>query len=232
MITTIQNFGSGWEVRAEAPERPALSAEDIAENEASRKSKRDSIKRRIAQAELAEERWRELSQAMADCEARKDSLASQHVDACAPLQAELAEIDRKELEAVVSRAPRNSGLQARRAHLAQQIREHNAALELAIATEDRILRQLGAERREAGMASESATLRNELIDCTSPALAVQVRLWSGKAMSASARVDAIRDAIARGRRDAYTHALLEDAESELARAQEMSAAAIAAALDE
>lgn len=231
-MTVMENFGSGWAVRpTEAPER-RLSPEELAETELARKSKRDAIKRRIAQAQLSEERWQQLSAAMADAESKKDALASQHVATCAPLQRELAEIDAKELEAALAKAPRNAGLQARRAFLAEEIRRHNAELEMEIEIQDRLLNQLGHERREAGMASEHATLRNELIETAPPALAVQVRLWNGKAMSAGARVDAIKDAISRGRRDAYTLALLEDAENDLATAQEKSAAAIQAALEE
>lgn len=198
---------------------------DAAALETSRLARRAAVKARIAKAELAEQRWREADQAINDLNFRKESLAAAHVSTCAPLQAELAEIDTRQVEAQLAQQPRDETLETQRRELVKQLGDNNSALEAAIRVEDDQLNSLWHARREAGKESADIQATRELGELGRPDLLTTMHVVTSRHNAAVARLTRIVDHNPNRLSGAYLAAVLADAEAEVARtAQEVDQA--------
>jgi hypothetical protein len=199
--------------------------------ERGRLEKRESIKREIAEAALAEQRHGELSAAIDQVGVDKERVGAEHVSKCEPIQRELVEIQRRLVDAVIEKKPASEKLTARRKELEEQIRANNVALETALAELDRTLGELARARREAGLASNSCVLRNELIRFARPDLLLRMRLANDRCQAVENRRYGIEER--RGRIPAaYYDALLAEVQEEARRAKETADAAYKAVIDE
>jgi hypothetical protein len=218
-------MSSDWQLleemeRPPAPPKP-LSPEDQAAREARRLQKRGEIKRRIAQAKIAEVRHGEASEALSRVDLEKDQLAAEHVQACQTLQARLREIEQHQVDQAVENGPADPALAEERTRLADELRQRNAALETAIAEKNRIADALYRERREAGMASADLTLSSDLVfELGRPDLLRVLCVAQDRVKWADSRM---RSTVEKAERFPGTlaDALVSDARAELARAQSM-----------
>lgn len=144
--------------------------------EAARHEKRAEIKRRIASAERAEANFLELRTAIQKIDLEKEQLASEHVQACQPIQNRLAEIERRQVTLLAGKEPIDPDLEAERAELQEQLREHNAELEKAIAEQDGFRRGLTKEMHPLGKAIADMQQISQLLELGSPELILRLKL--------------------------------------------------------
>lgn len=222
----MRDVAAGWKLIDEnAPPAPNLpqvpeppTEEEQREREAIRLQRRHAIRLRIAAARLAESRWREISTAIEEITAQKESSVAEHVAACAPIQTELKAIHEAEVTALVAKQSFDPALERRRKDLAAELDRRNADLQSSIAEHDRQLGELGRARREAGLESGVSTLENELLHFGRPDQVVRLRVLQARSLAASERLTFVRSADMRGRTpDAYHKAIVDDAAAEVAR---------------
>lgn len=167
MMKTFNTMSGRWEVAdRQQPPRKA-NPEALAAAEQQRLARRKHLRRELAESAIAEQRRLEFVAAIADETARKDQAASDHVATCAPLQAELKELEERQIEAIVARQPADPQNESRRAELLAELQRLNTNLQDAIASHDRTLAQLEQKRLEQAQRCATSTLESELMQTAS-----------------------------------------------------------------
>jgi hypothetical protein len=122
---------------------------DAAANEPRRLLLRQEIRKQIAASKLAEQRYLDLSAAIAEAEATCDRLADEHSRACAPLQAEIKAIDGKQVDRAVAGELVDAKLNRRRSELVALIAAENTKLEEALRPQQQVIAELTTQRAAA-----------------------------------------------------------------------------------
>ncbi len=128
-----------------------LESKSLAQPQGGDQAQRETLKRWIAQGELAEQQLNGIRMACSEIEAKKDELACQHTEACRPLQVELDSIEKKQMAAILAREPHDEALENRRSQLLDELHRLNIELERAIAYQDAKREQLEPARIEAAL---------------------------------------------------------------------------------
>ena len=219
-------------------QRTEPTEEDRRENEQARQSRREACRRRIAAARLAEQRRQEIVAAIDGINAKKDDLASEHVFRCQPLQNELADIERQQIEYITRGEPTDAELDERRRELLAAIHAANADLEEAIEREDRLIVQLETDRLAAAKQAHVGAHEQDLIQLASPELRMRMRLAQRSCDWAQRRVREAQDTCDklgvsdRGGQMSFAAAELSAAHEALNKAQRELDAATRACIDE
>ncbi len=180
---------------AEPPTESEVAAAEQAE--VYRLQRRAAVKERIAAAQIAETRWREINSAIDAAQADKDSLAAEHVAACAPIQAELGRIEKEFVTAVVAREEIDPIRDARRRELLAQLETLNRELSTAVRDGDEQIGRLGIERREVGLKTVDTTAASELVTLGRPDLVLSLRVAEQSVQWTQARLLKARDDLRR-----------------------------------
>jgi len=213
-------------------EPSATTPEQLAAAENTRMIKRREVRSRIAAADLAEQRRSEIVGTMATIDERKESLAAEHVETCAPLQAELAEIEKQQIAAITNRAPTDTAIEGRRKELLDRLRGLNASLEESIEREDRLLTALEADRLAAAKQCGTSILQHELFQLASPDLAEAMTVARYAVEWAERRLQAATDRAAQFPHNPVWKAEYKAAAAEVNRTKQLADAATSAVLNE
>jgi hypothetical protein len=143
---------------------PGTDPAESAAIDEKRRIKRAELRNKIAEHELLDRRYNELTSTVAEINNQKEQFAARHVEVCQPLQNELAGIERKLVSTIAEKRPTDPKVELRRRELLAQIQQHNQALQDKIAAEDRLLAEAERERREVGHRAAKMPVESDLLD--------------------------------------------------------------------
>jgi hypothetical protein len=166
---------------------------DREENERSRLSKREAVRKQIAEAKLAEVRMHETDAAIAAIEATKEAAADEHVQKCSPWQTELRQIEAAQLERIRAGKDLDSACEERRKVLLDQIQSENEALENFIAAKDRLIATLQTERLEFAREAHWQGHEADLLELVPRETQMRLRMLSRQVDLDEARLRATND---------------------------------------
>lgn len=191
-MTTVANI-PGMESIDEAP-RVVLTQPTSDE---ARLTRRAQLKRRRAEAKLAEARMQELDRAIAEVDDALESLAAQHVADCAPIQAGLSELESKRLDLLVGGGdPFTAELTEKRQRLQDELNTRNTALTKATDDKKSLRTSLEKERYDAAVKSADGHFINqELLFLALPELAIAATVARSTLHWASVRAKAAQSCI-------------------------------------
>ncbi|KLU02967.1 hypothetical protein RISK_004937 [Rhodopirellula islandica] len=152
----------------------AIDQEDKAEAERSRLSQRHALKRRIAEADVASARAKELRGIIATLDADDERATEEHQAATAPIQAELTSLDEKHIEQLLAGKQLSGADADRRGVLLRQLQEVNGSLEDVIASNKRSRKKVRMQVFESEEQSTSRPAdRENLVRLASSKLQLQ-----------------------------------------------------------
>jgi hypothetical protein len=209
---------------ADPAERAAI------ENE--RKIKRAELRTKIAEHKLLDSEYARLTDTIDEVNQQKESLAAEHVAACAPLQAELAKIEKKLVTALANKETTDAKAEARRWELLADIQKLNGVLAGKIAAEDRLLAETENQRREIGMKAAKLAVESDLIDYARPDLLVAIKVAQHTVEWAERRLRSAQEKIGYIGRTELLTAELKAAEAALEAARQEQHRAYEAVINE
>lgn len=230
-------YDHGWtDERVVVAKRPmsekerAAEARRAAEKEDARLQLRERIKRQIAESAVAETRLNELYEVIQTLEARKESLAADHVAACRPIQKELSLLRENQVSRILSGDDTDSD-ESRRIELQNKLAELNAKLEKQIADVDSSLTPLHREKFVVAKQVDT-TLRTDLMHACSAENRIRLSVARSRCDWLYGRVASVRDAMNERPHDKLLPHMLADAEKMLFDAERLSSEAVDACVSE
>ena len=170
-----------------------IEVNDATEAEAERLSKRDSLRRKLAEIEVKRERIRDLRDILVKIDDDVDRADAEHQAATAPLQGELDGIDQRHIDSIVGNVKPTAKDATRRRALLEELNAANQRLEDAVESNKRARRKIEKQIHGLEMGCTHRTVyQNDLARTASPALldrgeVLQSRQrWAGRRLKAAA----------------------------------------------
>jgi len=230
-------YDYGWsDEKTAVAERPISEKEreaklrQAAEKEDARLRHRARIKQKMAESLIAESRLEEIMATIDKLEARKESLAADHVETCKPIQAELELLRKHRVDRILDGDDDDADAD-RRIELQDKIADANTKLEKQIADCDASLTPLYREKLVVAKQVDT-TLRGDLMHTCSAENRIRLRVARSRCEFLHGRLRSVRDALIGRPSDALLPHVLADAEQMLFEAEQMSSEAVAACVDE
>jgi predicted RNase H-like nuclease (RuvC/YqgF family) len=160
-----------------------------------RRRLRNKMREIMFQGQLAEREWQAALEAINKVDQRKEQLAAQHTEACAPIQNRIAEIETQQIERLRKDLPADPRIDSEKQSLREQVELLNVELEKAIDVLDRLLPKLHATRIEAAkrVPTNGSPDENDLIKTGDPKLLAQMAVAKHDYEWATRRESLLRD---------------------------------------
>lgn len=140
-------------------------------DEESRVRYRSEIQRALAEIEVQKMRLGELQSVVNAVSADSDRAADEHSATCLPLQAELAQLDKQNIDAILARMVVPQEITSRRVEILQLISDENTRLEMRTAANRKTVSDLQADINRTRMETVSqSALETALQNLASPEL--------------------------------------------------------------